>query len=121
MTIEEKDELIAGKKKRVTVTLEPDLYVNLLYWSERLGMSINEYLKECIENDISFRNGDHSNLADAFAYKMNEIISNQEAQTAESKLMRQSIYDMIKVITVFTQGDNTISNLLTEDDDDEGE
>ena len=59
--------------KRVTTTLSDEDYQRLVYWSEKNGCSINQYIKDAILLKIRLDNHDYD-LPELWLQRMNQLV-----------------------------------------------
>lgn len=49
----------APNTKRVTATIPTELYEQLVYWADKKGISINQYLCDSLDHAIAWENQDY--------------------------------------------------------------
>lgn len=98
--------------KRVTVTLTPDEYERLKYWSQRRGMSINEYLFHSLEHMIAWENQDFD-VPVAMVQRTNQMVDLVTALRSDVDNLQSEIHSMADSLLNLTRGDNY---LLEEED-----
>ena len=104
----------ADEAKRVTVTLSPDEYQQLAYWSASKDMSVNEYLKRAIETQIKFDLKNYD-LPELETQRLNQLIDVILTLSATMKSLEDVVVSGFTTLTGLTRGDNY---LLDEDGSD---
>ena len=98
--------------KRVTVTLTPDEYERLKYWSDRREMSINGYLLHSIQHMIAWENQDFD-VPVAMVQRVNQLVDLVAGLRSDSANLQEEIHSMADSLLNLTRGDNY---LLEEED-----
>lgn len=91
--------------KRVTVTLDDKLYQQLIYWSEKNNVSINQYLKEAIESAIAYENQDYP-LPTLEQARLNQLIDRIVSLESNVKSLESVITSGFDSLLGLTRGDN---------------
>jgi hypothetical protein len=93
------------KTKRVTATIDQDLYAQLEYWAKRRSVSINEYLGDAIVKAIKFENKDYD-LPTAEIARLNQIVDALTVNSANLKALEDVVIHGFDSILNITKGDN---------------
>ena len=100
--------------KRVTATIDMDLFMQLDYWATKREISINEYLKMAIMSQIRLENKDYD-LPSAEIARLNQIVDVLESLSVNSKSLEDTIISGFDSLLGLTRGDNYLLDV-----DDEG-
>lgn len=91
--------------KRVTATLESDTYERLVYWSEKKGISINQFMADAIVRAIAWENQDYP-LPTLEQARLNQLIDQIAALSSNVKSMEGVIVSGLDSLLGLTRGDN---------------
>ena len=91
--------------KRVTVTLQDDMYERLVYWAEKNGISINQYLGDAIAKAIAWENQDYP-LPTLEQARLNQLIDTIAVLSANVKSMESVVVSGFDSLLGLTRGDN---------------
>lgn len=103
---------VKSNKTRVTVSLSPDEYQRLQYWSDRKNMSINEYLKASVEHMIAYDNGDYD-LPTLEIQRLNQLVDVITTLSSNVNSLESVVISGFDSLLGLTRGDN----YLLEDSD----
>lgn len=99
---------------RITATITEDDFQKLSYWSKRNGVSINEYLKEAVEEKIKRENGDYD-LPTLEQQRLNQLIDVTTVLSSNIQSLEQIVTSGFDSLIGLTRGDNYL--LENEDGD----
>lgn len=99
---------------RITATIPNDMHVQLQYWANKKGISVNQYLYEALERAIAWENQDYPlpTLEAARLNQLVELIGGLKADINNLQNMTNTGFDSLLTLT---KGDNY---LLDTDDGD---
>ncbi len=102
------------QRKRVAVRLHPDTAERVEYWSDKDGVSANEWIAEAVEERIARMNGDYD-LPTLEIARLTQLVDNQRAMTANLANLERVVVSMSESILGLVRGDNYLM------DDESGE
>ena len=97
---------------RVTATITDETFARLQYWSDKHGISINQYLNEAIDKAIAYENQDYP-LPTLEQARLNQLIDEMAILSSNVKSMESVIISGFDSLLGLTRGDN----YLLEDED----
>lgn len=95
--------------KRVTVPLDPDTYMRLLYWADKRNMSINEYVGEAIQRAIAWENQDYP-LPTLEQARLNQLIDVVAQLVSSHSSLESVVISGFDSLLGMTRGDNYLLN-----------
>lgn len=99
---------------RTTIRLSSELYQQVKYWAEKNGMSVNDYLLNCIDYYIKRENCDYD-LPTLETARLNQLIDRMESLSENMKSLESVVTDGFGSLIKLAEGD---SYLLDEDGSD---
>lgn len=99
---------------RTTLRLPPDLSQQVKYWAKKKGMSVNDYLLNCIYCYINRENGDYD-LPTLEIARLNQLIDYIQSLSENVKSLESVVTDGFGGLMNLVAGD---SYLLDEDGSD---
>ena len=93
------------RRRRVSVTLDEELYERLKYWSDKREMSLNEYFKESLEHMIAYENRDYD-LPTAEIARLNQLTDLILTLSSNQESLEQVIISGFDSLLGLTRGDN---------------
>lgn len=99
--------------KRVTLRMNEDVYERMRYWSEREGLSINDYVAAAVEDAVARDSGAMPEYNDLFLGRFNQLID--MVGDVSSKLDNQAVVinHGLDTMVSIARGDD---NMLLDDD-----
>lgn len=91
--------------KRVTATIPTELYDQLVYWSEKKGISINQYLYDAVDHAIAWENQDYPlpTIETARLTQLVDVVSGLQSDIANIHKVVDSGFNSLLTLT---KGDN---------------
>jgi hypothetical protein len=99
--------------KRVTATVSAELYDQMLFWADKKGISINQYLYDALEQAIAWENQDYP-LPTIEASRLTQLVDIVAGLRADVENVNHVVSDGFRSLTTLTKGDNY---LLDQSDD----
>lgn len=90
---------------RVTTTLTDDQYERLKYWTQKKGVSINEYLNDAIDRAIRYENKDYD-LPELEIQRLNQLIDVITTLSSNVKSLEDVTISGFDSLIGLTRGDN---------------
>lgn len=90
---------------RVTFTVSDEEYQLLKYWSDRNGVSINEYMKEAMERQIRYENQDYD-LPTLEQARLNQLVDLITVLSSNQKSLEQVIISGFDSLLGLVRGEN---------------
>jgi len=91
--------------KRVTATVTMDTFQRLQYWSDKKGISINQYLNDAIDQAIAYENQDYP-LPTLEQARLNQLIDAIAVLSSNVKSMEGVVVSGFDSLLNLTRGDN---------------
>lgn len=91
--------------KRVTATVTSDTFARLQYWSDKKGISINQFLNEAIDKAIAYENQDYP-LPTFEQARLNQLIDQMAAMSSNMRSLENVITSGFDSLLGLTRGDN---------------
>lgn len=91
--------------KRVTATITSEMFERLQYWSDKKGISINQYLNEALEKAIAYENQDYP-LPTLEQARLNQLIDAMAVLSQNVKSMEAVVTSGFDSLLGLTRGDN---------------
>lgn len=91
--------------KRLNVRITDDTYEQLKYWTERNGISVNEYVTEAIDAQIRRENGDYD-IPRAEIARLNQLTDLVTGMSSNIKSLEDVIIAGFDSLLGLTRGDN---------------
>lgn len=91
--------------KRVTATVTMDTFQRLQYWSDKKGISINQYLNDAIDQAIAYENQDYP-LPTLEQARLNQLIDVVAELSSNQKSLEGVIVSGFDSLLNLTRGDN---------------
>lgn len=91
--------------ERTVLRLAPELRQRLEYWSDRRGVSINEYATEALEAAIRRENGDYD-LPTLEIARLNQLVDEMRALSTNAANLERVITQGFESLIGLTRGDN---------------
>jgi hypothetical protein len=104
----------ADKKVRITATVDFDTQMAMTAWSDRLGISTNDFLRDALVYYIKYCNKDFD-IPDLLTQRTNQIIDGMNVLSSDVQSAIKIIVAGFDSITALARGDN----YLLEPDDGE--
>ncbi|MGH3977305.1 MAG: hypothetical protein ACRDS9_28925, partial [Pseudonocardiaceae bacterium] len=95
----------SGDPERTVLRLGPDLRQRLEYWSDRHGISMNEYATEAVEAAIRRENGDYD-LPTLEIARLNQLVDEMRALSTNSANLERVVTQGFESLIGLTRGDN---------------
>lgn len=96
---------MADDKSRVRVRLPDDVFAQLQYWSNKKGLSLNEYIIEAVELAIRHENKDYD-LPSLEIARLNQIVEMVLSLQSDLDSTTKVIVSGFDTLTGLTRGDN---------------
>ena len=95
-----------GKKDiRVTAAIDEETYATLEYWSKKRGISMNEYIRLAVDNQIKFENKDFD-IPDIMIVRLNQIQGLLRDLESSNNNLNQTIIKGFDSLIGLTRGGN---------------
>ena len=94
----------AETAKRVTATVNEETYQRLMYWAEKKGISINQYLNDAIDMAIAYENRDYP-LPTLEQARLNQLIDNMASMSSNVKSLENIVTSGFDSLLKLTGGD----------------
>ncbi len=91
--------------KRIAVTITEDTYQRLKYWSQKEGISANQYIVEAIDMKIAYENRDYP-LSTLEQARLNQIIDGIAVLSSNIKSLESIMISNFESLLGLTRGDN---------------
>lgn len=91
--------------KRVTATVNEDTYQRLMYWADKKGISINQYLNEAIDMAIAYENRDYP-LPTLEQARLNQLIDSIAAMGSNMKSLEGIVTSGFDSLLKLVNGDS---------------
>lgn len=91
--------------RRITATIPEEMYQRLQYWSDKKGISINQYLCDSIEQAIAYENQDYP-LPTLEQARLNQLIDVINVLSSNVKSMESVVSSGFDSLLGLTRGDN---------------
>lgn len=92
--------------KRVTATLDRDLYDKLVYVAEKRGQSLSECLRDAVQLLIRYVNEDYYPLARLETIRINQLVDCITVLIASVDNLERTTIEGISSLINITRGDN---------------
>jgi len=99
---------------RVTATLDDDTFERLKYWADKKELSVNEYLRDAVNQAIRFENKDYD-LPELEIQRLNQLVDTMVVLSQNVKSLEDITVSGFDSLLSLTRGDNY---LLEEEDGD---
>lgn len=103
----------APNTTRITATVPNEMYEQLLYWSSKRGISINQYLYDALEHAIAWENQDYP-LPTIEAARLVQLVDIVSGLKADINNIHKVVDSGFSSLLTLTKGDN----YLLDDTDD---
>ena len=103
--------------KRITATLDADLYDKLKYAAEKRDESLSEFLREAVILRIRYINEDYYPLAKLEAVRMNQLTDLVARLSMDVRNLQSTTIEALSSLVNMTRGDNY---LFDEEEGDSG-
>ena len=100
--------------KRVTASVSEELYKQMVFWADKKGISINQYLYDALEQAIAWENQDYP-LPTIELNRLEQLIDIVEGLRADVENVNQVVNAGFNSLITLTKGDHY---LLDESDND---
>jgi len=100
--------------KRITATLDVDMYDKLVYIAEKKDISLSELLRDAVELLIRYENEDYYPLAKLEAERLNQLVDHISILSSNVKNLENLTIEGFSSLINITRGDNY---LFDEDED----
>ncbi len=106
--------------RRITATLDPDLYRKLVNIAERKGESVSDALRDAVDLLIRYDNEDYYPLARIEAARVNQMVDLLASMSSKMDNMSKYMVEGFTSILNVTNGDapNYLQRVMDEDDPD---
>jgi predicted DNA-binding protein len=101
---------------RVTATISEDEFQRMQYWSARAGLSINEFLRDAIEEKIKRANGDYD-LPTLEQQRLNQLIEVIVGLRDDVNRLGDIFHTDIDALNKLTKGDTKYLSHTLDDGD----
>lgn len=98
--------------KRINVRMHPDVYETLMYWADKLELSVNDFIVEGILAKIAWQNQDYP-LPTMEQQRLFQILGAMESMSTRLENVESAVLTTSQSLLVMATGDTT---LLDEDD-----
>lgn len=92
--------------RRITATLDQDLYDKLAYVAEKKGVSLSECLRDAVQLMIRYENEDYYPLAKLEAERINQIVDCITLLSSNVKNLEHVTIEGFASLINITRGDN---------------
>lgn len=96
---------IAATNHRVTATVTEDTFQRIKYWSDKKGISINEYLCDAIDLMIAYENRDYD-LPTLEQARLNQLIDEMASMSANVHSLENVVVSGFDSLLGLVKGDN---------------
>lgn len=94
------------ESKRVTATLDQDLYAKLSYAAERRGQSMSDCLRDAVQLLIRYENEDYYPLAKLEATRINQLFDGFCQLSTDVRNLIDVVHSTAGTLLGMTNGDN---------------
>lgn len=91
--------------KRVTVTVTEETYQRMVYWANKNGISINQFLNDALDLKIAFENRDYP-LPTLEQARLNQLIDGFAAMSSNFSSLQDVVIAGFDSLLKLTKGDN---------------
>lgn len=102
---------MAKTEKRITANVDEDTYERVKYWSDRREISINDYIRLAVDNQIKYENRDFD-IPDIFVTRLNQIQGLLRDLESSNDNLNKTVVKGFDSLIGLTRGENY---LLEED------
>lgn len=95
----------APNTKRVTATIPVGLYEQLVYWSDKKGISINQYLYDALDHAIAWENQDYP-LPTIEAARLAQLVDVVAGLQSDIENIHKVVDSGFESLLTLTKGDN---------------
>ena len=92
--------------KRITATVDADLYDKCMYIAEKKNISISDFLREAIDLKIRYENEDYYPLAKLEAERINQLVDHISILSSNIKNLENLTIEGFSSLINITKGDN---------------
>lgn len=92
--------------KRITATVDQDVYDKLLYIADKKGISISDVLRDAIDLEIRYENEDYYPLAKLEAERINQLVDHISILSSNIKNLENLTIEGFSSLINITRGDN---------------
>ncbi len=96
---------ILSKVKRCSFRVDEDEYNVIKYWAEKKGMTLNDFLLECVYNQIKYENRDYD-LPTAEIARLNQLQDLIVSLSSNVENLETVVIDGFDSLLNLTRGDN---------------
>ena len=100
--------------KRITATVDIDLYDKFKYIADKKGVSVSDLLRDAIVLKIRYENEDYYPLAKLEAERINQLVDHMSILSSNVKNLENLTIEGFSSLINLTRGDNY---LFDEDED----
>jgi len=102
----------AKDRYRFTASVDETTYTQVQYWAKKLGISINDFLRESIEHYIAYQNKDYD-LPALEIQRLNQLVDTISILSSNVSSLEKVTVSGFDSLISLTRGDNY---LLEQDD-----
>ena len=92
--------------KRITATIDADLYDKLQYIADKKGISLSDVLRDAIDLEIRYENEDYYPLARLEAERINQLVDHISILSSNVKNLENLTIEGFSSLINITRGDN---------------
>lgn len=92
--------------KRITATIDADVYDKLQYIADKKGVSLSDILRDAIDLKIRYENEDYYPLAKLEAERINQLVDHISILSSNIKNLENLTIEGFSSLINITRGDN---------------
>lgn len=92
--------------KRITATVDTDVYDKIQYIADKKGISVSEFLRDAIELKIRYENEDYYPLAKLEAERINQLVDHISILSSNVRNLENLTIEGFSSLLNLTKGDN---------------
>lgn len=94
-----------AKEHRFTAMVDPDTYERVKYWSDKRGLSINDYVRLAVDNQIKYENRDFD-VPDILITRLNQMQGLLKDLESSNDNLNQTVIKGFDSLIGLTRGEN---------------
>lgn len=92
--------------KRITATVDADMYDKIQYIADKKGISVSEVLRDAIDLKIRYENEDYYPLAKLEAQRINQLVDHISILSSNIRNLENVTIEGFSSLLNLTKGDN---------------
>lgn len=94
-----------GKEHRFTAMVDSNTYERVKYWSDKRGLSINDYVRLAVDNQIKYENRDFD-VPDILITRLNQMQGLLKDLESSNDNLNQTVIKGFDSLIGLTRGEN---------------